>query len=278
MCPDPQPARTMSTTPDDTPETPATPPAADAGTPAPPASAGETASADAGMRTPSIWEVYYPRQVDGDASAVLVASFPPIIYFWPTLLAFLCCGVLQATGVSPTALGWVGTVALAFNLQVIVTDLSQKKFVIAVLGFLVLGLLLYIGHQKELGFVSSLGAWIAGLELTYSTHVYFVMSGFLWLFFAIGMMHPRLDYWRFEHNEFTHYIQPWGRDQSVPRQGSTVAREIPDVLELLLTFGGGSLVVRREGQVVARIDNVPFLGRRMKAIERMLGVTRVMTD
>jgi len=233
------------------------------------------ADAEPAMRTPSIWEVYYPRQVDGDSSAVLVASFPPIIYFWPTLLAFLACGVLQATGVSPTALGWVATIALAFNLQVIVTDLSQKKFVIAVLAFLVLGLLLYIGHQKEMGFVSSLGSWIAGLELRYSTHVYFVLSGFLWAFFAIGMMHPRLDYWRFEHNEFTHYIQPWGRDQSVPRQGSTVAREIPDVLELLLTFGGGSLVVRREGQVVARIDNVPFLGKRMKAIEKMLGVTRV---
>jgi ABC-type arginine transport system permease subunit len=75
--------------------------------------------------------------------------------------------------------------------------------------------------------------------------------------------------------EFTHYLQPWGRDQSVPRQGSTVTREIPDVLELLLIFEGGTLLVKRENQVVARIEHVPFLSRRMKAIERMLGVTRV---
>jgi hypothetical protein len=147
-----------------------------------------------------------------------------------------------------------------------------------VLALVVVGLLVYSGNQKDLGFVASLGSWIAGLQLTYSTPVYFVLTGFFWFFMAIGLMHPRLNYWRFEHNEFTHYIQPWGRDQSIPRQGSTVSREIPDVLELMLTFGGGSLVVRREGQVVARIRNVPFLGRRMIAIERMLGVTRVMSD
>ena len=52
-------------------------------------------------------------------------------------------------------------------------------------------------------------------------------------------------------------------------------REIPDILELMLTFGGGTLLVRRDTQVVARIEHVPFLGRRMVAIERMLGVTRV---
>jgi hypothetical protein len=44
---------------------------------------------------------------------------------------------------------------------------------------------------------------------------------------------------------------------------------------MFLTFGGGTLVIRREDQVVARIEHVPFLGRRMKAIERLLGVTRV---
>ncbi|MDF1797979.1 MAG: hypothetical protein P1V81_02295 [Planctomycetota bacterium] len=230
------------------------------------------------IRETSIWEVYFPRNVHEDSSAVLVASFPMIVYFWPSLLVFLACGVLQATGVSETALGWAATSSLVFNLLVIVTDLSQKKFVIATLAVVVVGLLLYIGNQKEMGFVASLGSWIAGLELTYSTHVYFVLTGFFWVFMAIGLMHPRLNYWRFEHNEFTHYIQPWGRDQSIPRQGSTVSREIPDVLELMLTFGGGSLVVRREGQVVARIRNVPFLGRRMIAIERMLGVTRVISD
>ncbi|MFT5830217.1 MAG: hypothetical protein ACI9D0_000800, partial [Bacteroidia bacterium] len=53
-----------------------------------------------------------------------------------------------------------------------------------------------------------------------------------------------MNNWRFEPNDFPHYLQPWGRDQSVPRQGSTVTREIPDVLELLLIFEGGTLLVK----------------------------------
>ena len=230
-----------------------------------------------GLKKESIWEIYFPTGVDQDKRAVPVASFPMIIYFWPSLFIFGICGILQSMDVTPTTLGWWATASLAFNLLVIVTDLSQKKFIIAMLAIVVLGLLLYIAQQKEMGFVSSLGHWIAGLQLTYSTHVYFVISGFLWLFMFAGLLNARLDYWRLEPNEFTHYIQPWGRDQSIPRQGSTVTREIPDVLEMILTFGGGTLVIRRENEVVARIEHVPFLGRRMRAIERLLGVTRVMS-
>jgi hypothetical protein len=228
-----------------------------------------------GLVKESIWEVYFPTHIDQEKSAVPVASFPMIIYFWPSIFVFLLCGLLQNMGVSQTALGWAATASLAFNLLVIVTDLSQKKFFIALLSLIVVGLLLYIARQKEMGFVGGLGHWVAGLELYYSTDVYFVISGFLSVFMLLGLLQARLDYWRFEPNEFTHYVQPWGRDQSIPRQGSTVTREVPDVLELFLTFGGGSLVIRRENDVVARIEHVPFLGRRMKAIERMLGVTRV---
>ena len=244
----------------------------------PPESTGVKASGSAGdLERESIWDIYYPRNLDQDKQAVLVASFPMIIYFWPSMIVFLSCGFLSLMGVSPNALGWAGSCALLFNLLVIVTDLNQKKFTIALLTLVVGGLLLYITSQKDVAFVGALGTWISSLTLTYSTHVYFLIGGFLFVFMGLGCLQPRMDYWRFEPNEFTHYLQPWGRDQSVPRQGSTVTREIPDVLELLLTFGGGTLLVRRENQIVARIEHVPFLGRRMKSIERMLGVTRVRT-
>jgi len=229
------------------------------------------------IKKDSIWEVYYPRDVTSDRHAVPVASFPMIVYFWPTMLAFLVCGMLQAwTGAAPATLGWIATAALGLNLLVIVTDLDQKKFLIAVLLIVVVGLLAWITTLKEMTLVPSVRGFLGGLEVTYSTDAYLVVGAMLATFFLLGMITPRVDYWRLEPNEFVHYIQPWGRDQSIPRQGSTVTRETPDVLEYLLTFGGGSLVIRREGEVAARIEHVPFLGRRMIAIERMLGVTRVM--
>ena len=229
------------------------------------------------LKKDSIWEVYWPRDIDSDKEAIPVASFPMIIYFWPTMLAFLACAVLQSLGTSPTALGTVATIFLSFNLMVIVTDLDQKKFVIALLLIILAGAGIYIANLKEMGAVSTVSKWFGGLEITYSTHAYAIIGVVLLFFFIVGMIQPRFNYWRLEANEFVHYIQPFGRDQSVPRLGSTITREVPDVLEMLLTFNGGTLVIKREGQVVARIEHVPFLGRRMKAIERLLGATRVKT-
>jgi len=230
-----------------------------------------------GLKKESIWEVYFPSRLNEDKVAIPLASFPMIIYFWPSMLAYLMCGALQQLGVDDGTLGWIATGFFAFNLMVIVTDLDQKKFIITALLILVVGLTLWITTLKDWTFVASVGGWLAGLEIIYSTHAYYLIFVLLWVFFFLGMITPRINYWRIEPNEFVHYIQPWGRDQSIPRLGSTVTREIPDVLELMLTFGGGSLVIRRENQVVARIQHVPFLGRRMIAIERMLGVTRVKT-
>jgi len=140
---------------------------------------------------------------------------------------------------------------------------------------LAVGLGLWISNLKGFTLWSSIIGWLSSLDVTYSTDAYYVLFTALFVFLLLGLVQPRVNYWRLEPNEFVHYIQPWGRDQSVPRQGSTVAREVPDVFELLLTFGGGTLVIRRDNQVVARIEHVPFLGRRMVAIERMLGVTLV---
>ena len=44
--------------------------------------------------------------LDVKKSASPVASFPMIIYFWPTVLAMLVCRALQRfTGIEPTSLG-----------------------------------------------------------------------------------------------------------------------------------------------------------------------------
>ena len=224
----------------------------------------------------SIWEVYWPSKYKGPREALTVASFPPIIYFWPTMVMLLVGGLLQSLGwTADTTVGWLVTGTLSFNLLVTVVDLDQKKFIISLL-LVTLGCVgFWVASDKEWALLGSFTVWLADLEPTYSSDALFLLLASISFLFVVGMMRPRLNYWRFEPNEFTHYVQPFGREQSIPRAGSTVTREVPDMLELLLLFGGGSLVVRREGQVVARIEHVPFLGRRMQTLEAMLGVTRV---
>jgi hypothetical protein len=236
----------------------------------------EPAKPTGGLKKESIWEVYYPRNLDVDKEAVPLASFPMIIYFWPAMVGFLVCGFLQwSTNLPPDTIGLWAVSIWAVNLIVIVTDLDQKKFTITLLILALVGLGAYVSNLKDMGVVSAVTGWVDGMHVTFSSQAYLMMATVLWVLFLAGMIQPRFDYWRLEANEFVHYIQPWGRDQSIPRIGSTVTREVRDVMELLLTFGGGTLVIRREGEVVARIEHVPFLGRRMKAIERMLGSTRV---
>ena len=230
------------------------------------------------MKKESIWEVYYPTGVREDKRAIPLASFPLIFYFWPTMLTFFTCGLLQnLEWASPVTLGWWTLGIFAFNLVVAVYDLDQKKFVILLLGLIVLGLALWISSMKGLPILGAAADWLGSLTPQFSNHAYWLLGCMFVFFFLIGLIQPRFDYWRFEPNEFVHYVQPWGRDQSIPRQGSTVTKEIPDILEMLLSFGGGTLVIRREGDVVARIRHVPFLTRRMIAIERMLSAMRVRT-
>ncbi|MAG63559.1 hypothetical protein CMO84_08565, partial [Candidatus Woesearchaeota archaeon] len=44
--------------------------------------------------TDSAWDVYWPKGDDPRANSVRLASFPLILYFWPTLLTFMGCAGL----------------------------------------------------------------------------------------------------------------------------------------------------------------------------------------
>ena len=232
----------------------------------------------AGSPEGSRWEVFFPFNVDGDRTAIYVASFPPIIYFWPTIVAFFFSGIMQSVGIlNPGTIGWFAILIFTLNILVIVQDFDQKKFVILCLAILLLVAGAWIIDMKGLEFLRNIFGFLLDLEPTMSTSTYILLALILSGLFARGMLRPMFDYWRLEHNEFVHYIQPFGRDMSVPRSGSTVSKDIPDVLETILTLGGGSLVIKREGEVFAKIPHIPFLGRRMKAIEKMLSEQRVTT-
>lgn len=230
------------------------------------------------LRKASLLEVYFPFGLKDDSDAIYIASFPPIIYFWPSMLIFFLCGVLQKVfGVDPGALGMTAVMIFAFNVLVTVQDFDQKKFLIFLFALIAIFLSLWLMTAKGIVLPERIGKWILNLNPTFSTDAYFMLFTVLLIYFCWGMLHPIFDYWRFEQNEFIHYVQPMGRDMSVPRMGSTVSKDNPDVLESLLTLGGGSIVVKREGQIVATIPHVPFLGLRMRALEKMLSETRVIS-
>jgi hypothetical protein len=185
------------------------------------------------------------------------------------------CAALQGLGSDDVIIGWIAVSFLVLNFLALVQDFDQKQFVILVLIVVATLLLGWIAQLYGFPILSTVADWFFGFAPTFSTDAYLIIGLTLGLLFAWGMVTPIFDYWRFEPNEFVHYTQPIGRDMSIARLGCTVYKEVPDVLEFFLLFGGGTLVIARQEQVLATIRRVPFLSRRMETVEHLLSETRV---
>jgi len=223
----------------------------------------------------SLFEIYYPHTLEGHREVIHIASFPEIVYFWPLVLISFFCAFLQGVGVSPVTAGWIFTIVLAFNFIVLIQNFDQKQFAILVLVIVALMLGIWIVNLYGFSFFKSFAAWLLAFAPALSTDAYLLIGGLMLIFFLWGLTTPLFDYWKFEQNEFVHFTQPVGRDMSIARIGCTIYKEYPDIFETILTFGGGSLIIRRNNEILANIRNVPFLGLRMKALEQMLSETRV---
>jgi hypothetical protein len=235
--------------------------------------------APSSLKSASAWEVYLPKRGPRAHGTVYIASFPQILYFWPTILMCLLAAFSQtASGRDSVVAGWFFVGMLALNFIVLAHDFDRKQFIILMLALIVFGLLAWIMSLYGFAFLRNSVNWMLGFKPILSTDVYLLIGGVLIIMFIFGLISPRFNYWKLEQNEFIHYLQPAGRDRSIARAQCSVYKEIPDVFEYLLFFGGGTLVIRRNDQVVATIPHIPFLSFRMPAIEHLLGETRVVVE
>lgn len=230
-------------------------------------------------RSGSVWEIYFPGTSGGHRDSIYVASFPEIIYLWPTVLVLFLCAILQnVVGVDPVTLGWLAIITFSLNLLILVQDFDQKKFIILTLSLVAVFLGAWIIRLYGFTFLQTLLGWFFGFQPQMSTDAYVLFGLILLVLLIWGVVSPLFSYWRLEQNEFIHYTQPIGKDMSIARTGCTIYKEVPDVFECILGFGAGSLVIRRENQVIATIPHIPFLGLRMNSIEHMLSETRVVVE
>lgn len=227
----------------------------------------------------SVWEIYFPRNTDGHRDGIYVASFPQIIYLWPTIAVLFLSAFLQGVvGTDPVVLGWLSIVIFSLNLLILVQDFDQKRFLILSLSLIAIFLAAWIVNLYGFTFLQSITQWLFGFQPALSTDAYVLFGLILLVLLIWGLISPLFSYWKLEQNEFIHYSQPVGKDMSIARTGCTIYKEVPDVFECILGFGAGSLVIRKENQILATIPHIPFLGLRMKTIEHMLSETRVIVD
>lgn len=166
------------------------------------------------VKSASVWEVYMPRRGPRTHGTVYVASFSPILYFWPALVVCVLAALSQAaSGRESVCAGWFFVGMLTLNLLVLAHDFDQKQFIILLLILIVLGLVAWIVNLYGFTFLRNAVNWIFGFKPMLSTDTYLLIGGVLIVLFVLGSISPRFSYWKLEQNEFIHYLQPAGRRQ-----------------------------------------------------------------
>ena len=218
--------------------------------------------------------------------SVVFYCYPKLLFCWPLIVFGPLFWILGAPSEDPASgrlevLGWLYLLTMFMVVLTIGIDLERNYSVFWVVAFL---LFFFLGRwlvdAKGFTFFGDIYGWFANLDVQYDRGFALVLSIVLAGPFAMMLLWSRLQHkWRITHNEFEHYS--WGRtDDSLARGAKRVRSTYPDVLELLLGFGAGTLIVysatgRSE---LRRIHNVPFLPLVRRRINWLLEQTAVTTD
>ena len=219
---------------------------------------------------------------------VVFHCYPKLLFCWPLIVLgplfwFFGGAPEDPSAVSPTleVLAWLYLLTTTMVVLTIGVDLERNHTVFWVVMFLFFFFLgRWLIDYKHFTFFGDIYRWFAALDLQYDRSFALALSIFLVGPYAVMLLWSRLQHkWRITHNEFEHYS--WGRaDDSLARGAKRVRSTYPDVLELLLGLGAGTLIVysatgRSE---LRRIRHVPFLPLVRRRIDRILELTAVTTD
>ena len=230
------------------------------------------------------------KKSKGDQSdhAIVFHCYPKLLFGWPLIVIGPLFWLFAAPGEDPAAvsgrlevLGWLYLVALVLVVLTISIDLERNHTVFWLFVFLFFFFLgRWLTDAKHFTFFGEIYRFFTDLDVQYDRSFALGVSIFLALPYAVMLFWTRIQHrWRITHNEFEHYA--WGRaDDSLARGAKRVRSTYPDILEMLLGFGAGTLVVysatgRNE---LRRIPHVPFLPFVRRRINRILELTAVTTD
>ena len=225
---------------------------------------------------------------DKSDHAVVFHCYPKLFFCWPLIVIGPLFWFIAAPGDDPTVvsgrlevLGWLYLAAMAAVILTVSIDLERNYtafWLVACLGALFL--CWWLIDAKNVGLFGDIRRWFADLNVQYDRGFALVLAILLAGPYAVMVLWSRLQHrWRITHNEFEHYA--WGRaDDSLARGAKRVRSTYPDILEMLIGFGAGTLVVysatgRNE---LRRIPHVPFLPFIRRRINRILELTAVTTD
>ena len=195
----------------------------------------------------------------GKMDEVTVYSAHPSFFLWLLIaVGFVSVAIVkQAPGWSGV-FGWLYVWVLLYFLVTLMYDFSMRKLSLWALIFALLWLASkYVEHLKNVAMLGSVFEYLMSLQPKLDTGTVAVLSWLLLLPWCYSLVHMALNgRKRFTPNEIGEFHFGEGRELT-DRTGLRFRTKYRDVLETILTFGGGDLIaVDNHQNVIKRWDNI----------------------
>lgn len=216
-----------------------------------------------------------------DADALIVYTAHPSFYLWMLILTgFVLSFLVSHEWLSASSGGWLYIWVLIYSLFTLIYDLNTRKMALWSGIFLLLWLLSkYVENVKNVAVVGHLSAYLKSLDPQLNPGTATVLS---WLLLIpwLGSLAQMIMYGRkrFTPNEIGEFHFGEGHELT-DRMGLRFRTRYRDLLETILTFGGGDLLaVDNHQNVIKRWDNVIGLFFAWPDLDRILHQRSVMDE
>lgn len=232
---------------------------------------GGTPAAEAASAAP-------PREERKAEARLLIRSYPKAVFFYPTALAGLVCGLFTALGWAEAhTLGFVFMAVFLCNLVIVAFEFTRHVTVALVLGILVLVLLAAL-LKEQIGLKDLLVRLYRGLDFQANAPFYFGICTCYVLVMLGVLVDTRFDYWEIRGNEVLHHHGFLGDVERFPAPNIKLRKEITDVFEHLLLGSGTLVIFPGPGERPIVLENVPRINKLEDEITRRLHALQVKID
>lgn len=238
-----------------------------------------TASATAPISAPAANTAPKPDR------GVLLVPYPKFVFFYPTAIAALVCGlvlyftgfreVVAKTDTVPVVMTAIFLGVITINLVVVVFDFPRSSsltlfFVVSTFALLVWLLLIF-----KPGILPVLESTLLAIRPVANSTFFFCFFIIQAVFYVAVLISTRFDYWELSANELIHHHGMWSNMKRYPAPNLRVDKEVNDLFEYLL-LGAGRLVLHPAGEERAIVlDNVLFVDSKEQQLSKLLGAITV---
>lgn len=212
---------------------------------------------------------------------ITVYSAHPSFFLWPLIaVGFACSALMVRYPDMAGTLGWFYVWVLLYFFVTLLYDFSTRKLALWVLIFALVWLTSkYVEHIKHVALLGQVSDYFASLRPKFDPGTATALSWLLFLPWVGSLLHMALNgRKRFTPNEIGEFHFGEGSELT-DRTGLRFRTKYRDMLETILTFGGGDLIaVDNHQNVIKRWDNIIGLYFFWNALDRILHQRAAVMD